>query len=135
MDSLRATKLANKLAAAFPGRNLQAINVRAWATDLADLDEDTATAVVGKLIHRMVDPPSLAQIRQCVHEVRGVTASPPQLYDQGDEQMTFSEFLERNPNMRKRVDAMYAKSKNKRDGVLGAALKHLEETEPRKDLA
>jgi hypothetical protein len=128
VDKHRAGNLAQQLAAAYPGRNLQLVNIQAWATEFASLDEDVAVQVVGKLKHRSTDPPAVAQIRQCVREVRGVTASPPKLYNQnGDELMTFSEFLKRNPDMRKRVDAMYAKTKSKRDGVLGAALKHLEE--------
>jgi len=101
----RATKLAGELAAAFPGRSISLVSIQAWADELMGLDDAQASEVVGKLIHRCVDPPSVAQVVQCRDEVTQKTPSPRQELDEG-EGMSFAEYLTHHPEARAQLQRL-----------------------------
>lgn len=76
VERQRAFVMIEDLAAAYPGRNIPGESAVAWAEELLGLDEAKARRVVDSLKGRSVDPPSVAQVRQAVREVRGDTMSP-----------------------------------------------------------
>lgn len=76
VDHVRALELAGRLVVAFPGRNVTDAHAGAWAEALEPLNDAKASRVVDLLVHRSVDPPSVAQVGHTIAEVNGTTMSP-----------------------------------------------------------
>jgi len=64
------------LAAAYPGRSIDEGHIASWAEVLAPLTTTQIEDVIAMLRFRAPDPPSVAQMRDCIAEVRKQTMSP-----------------------------------------------------------
>lgn len=104
MDETTAARLAAVLAAAYPGRRVEMPHLASWSAELSRLEPRVATEVVERLRGRAKEPPSVAEIRECVREVTKQTGSPRgEALPAGDE-ISFAEFLEQHPEMRVQLD-------------------------------
>ncbi len=72
---MRALKLAGDLAVSYPGRHVTEEHAQAWASELMRLADAEAQRVVALLRSRSADPPSIAQMREAIREVKGATMS------------------------------------------------------------
>lgn len=71
-----AMELAGELAAAFPGRGVREEHIGAWARELAEMPSSAASRVVERLRRNLKQPPTVAQIRECLRDVLALTPSP-----------------------------------------------------------
>ena len=71
-----ALTLAGDLAMAYPGRTVTEDHARSWAREFQAETEPVARRAASLLRNRSLDPPSVAQVRQAIHEARGDTMSP-----------------------------------------------------------
>lgn len=94
MNETTAAKLAGILGASYPGRTISKANLSAWVAEFKQMDEATGTEVAGKLKHRSAEPPSVAQVRQCLNEVHQTTFSPPVLTDRPSKSISFGEWIQ-----------------------------------------
>lgn len=77
LDQQQAMKFAGDMAVAYAAYNLSDAKVVRWAAELRELNEGDARRVVERITARLDSPPSRAQLRQAIDEVRQRTMSPP----------------------------------------------------------
>lgn len=71
-----ALKRAAWLAAAYPGRSIDEAHIESWAEELSGLTEFEVDDVIAMLRLRAVDPPSVAQVKDAIREMKQETMSP-----------------------------------------------------------
>jgi hypothetical protein len=76
LDRIEALKYAGDVAMAFPGQNVTEDHAGGWASEFMVMSVNEARRVVALITARLMLPPSRAQIRQALDEVRGTTMSP-----------------------------------------------------------
>jgi hypothetical protein len=76
VDRDRALKLAGDLAISYPGRTVSEQHAKRWAGEFLSATDLEARQAVEVVTKRLIDPPSRAQLRQALDEVRKKTMSP-----------------------------------------------------------
>jgi hypothetical protein len=71
-----ALKRAAWLAAAYPGRSIDEAHIESWAEELSGLTEFEVDDVIAMLRFRAIDPPSVAQVKDAIREMKQETMSP-----------------------------------------------------------
>lgn len=71
-----ALKIAGEIMLAYPTAYLNDEHLAKWAVELMPLNEGDARRVVERITARLDSPPSRAQLRQAIDEIRQKTMSP-----------------------------------------------------------
>jgi len=76
LSEQQSMKLAGDMAVSYAAYNLSDAKVVHWASELRELNEGDARRVVERITSRLDSPPSRAQLRQAIDEIRQRTMSP-----------------------------------------------------------